>query len=343
MSKSIENETTALADLPFESIVSEIMDQSEEYHAEIMKRCVLGPLEKYLKESISKRSNSIYFWLENQYKNSAPAPSAESNVIKETVKALSELPWVAHAEFKADHPGPYLSVLIQDPATKKKLFPDEGYSDKYYAQEPKAIEEEPKPLAIEGPKVTRTTLAQKLRLRAPDIEDAVVIPEEPEKPIELSLSDKFKDQVEKAKQAGLSIRGLDLDFTPLETVIAKIDILLNTDWEEQVFGSKPSSFRRALFDVSTLSGTFQEHAKILSVANENDEELKTLPEERLDELRSNFEAVTNAVENALNRAIKSRLERAGIGITVQEARLQTQKLEDLGLTIINDAITVGMD
>ena len=343
MTNSLQDKTKALKDLPFESIVSEAMDDGERYHAKVMKDHVLDKLENKLKKAITERSNIILFLLKDEiYDQKKPKPTNQSKAISQTVQALNDLPWIAHANFDENYYGGTIRIFIQDPHTKKKIFPDDGYGDGFYAQEPKAIEEQPKPIAIAPPK---KTFAQRIGLRRIETEIIEEAPIEVEQqPSEPTLTELFQTHLQNTKEASKKISGLNIDFLEMDQLISKIDALLNTDWDEQVFGSNESSFRSALFHLKTLSATFEEHAKILSVVNKNPEtEPQTLPNERLEELQHNFTTVTKTVDNALKRAINARLERAGIGITVQEARLQLQKMEDLGLTIIEDAITVTIN
>lgn len=348
MSTDMKDSIKAIADIPFEATTSKTMDESEKYHARIMRDVILGDLENKLRDAVTKRSNTIYFWLENVYAHDKPKPYHNSAALSEGLKAIRELPWVAHAEFGFEHPGPLLKLYLQNPETKKRLFPEnDDYGREYYeGEKTKKIEPAVKPKALPPPTISplerlliNIGLKKKPQLAiAPPVQE--VAPPAPEKTANEKLSEQFSDAAESIKSYAAQIPGLKVDFTALDNALEKIDALLTAKWDEDVIGAGRSSYRRALHDLKFLGDSFKEHAQILSLVNQgctNDDDLQTVSPEQLSGLQRNFENVSRSVENAATRAINARLDRAEIGIAVHDTRLQIEQFRDVELVAARTA------
>lgn len=346
MSDDFKESIAAIRDLQFEATVSNEMDESERYHAQMMKTHVFDKLEQEVRDTVKERKNKFYVFFHNVYGYGKPFPHQDSSVIQETSEALNSLPWVANARFSFRDNGELsLTVYIQDPETKTRLFPSrETYgtdeSQYYEGEKPKEIEQAPKPKALPPPTISPLEAflikiglkkQPQLAIAAPVQE---ISPPAPEKTVNEKLSEQFSEAAESIKGYAAQIPGLKVDFAPLDHALEKIDALLTAKWDEDVFGAGRSSYRGALRDLRFLCDSFKEHAQILSVINkgrDNSEDFETVSPEQLSGLQRNFENVSRSVKNAATRAINARLDRAEIGIEVHDTRLQIEQFREVDL------------
>lgn len=345
MSNDLKESINAIANIPFEAVTSKTIDETEEYHARIMRDVILNDLENKLRDAVKKRSNTIYFWLENYYSYEKSKPHHGSVALSEGLKAIRNLPWVAHAEFNFEHSGPTLRLHIQNPETRTRLFPeDNSYGNQYYEGErPKQIEKTPKPKALPPPwpsTVDRALQAAGIRKATPQAGDKNPDDNDNGKAVspDQKLAGEFREKAQDIKDYAATIHGLDIDFTPLEQAIGRLDALLNSDWHENVIGASRSSFRRALSDLGFLRDSFKENSQILSIVNQDLQEgmaPETLSADTLEGLKHNFKNVTISVENAVRRALNARISRAEIGVEVHDTRLQIDRLRDVELVQMN--------
>lgn len=326
--------------IDFASILSNADTGYEHYHAYKVEHDLLGVFEERLTEALKKRDNALHFFF-HAYDSDYPVIELESSIFRDAVESIESLPWVASVEKRKSDGVPRINVYLQDPETGHPLFPDtlKTWDRIHYPVlvEEKRLQDEAEAAELaaqfDGSAARQNSFIGKFIERfKPKEKPALPAPKTERKVLAApTLGDKFNEQAANLRTAISRFENIDVDRARMERLFQQIKTMLDEDNGQTITSVIQRSYlRRTKHDVALLAETFTEYADTLDLANTGSAQKVTLPQEKMDTLRSHFDKVMDTLESSVQKVLKTKMEQADIGLEVHSMRIgQIEKLDTI--------------
>lgn len=337
---SEEKQTATVSSIDFASLLSEAHSGYDQYHAYQVEHNLLGIFKETLNAALKKRENALHFSFPAN-DSEAPTIDLESHIFRDAVESIESLPWIASVEKRKSDGIPRLNVYLQNPETGHPLFPDtiKNWDKIHYPVlvEEKRLQDEAESAELarqfDGTVARQNSFIGKLigRLK-PKEAPALSAPKAERKILAApTLGDQFNEQAANLRNAIGRFETIDIDRARMERLLQQIKTMLNEDNTHTIASVIQRSYlRRTKHDVALLAETFTEYADTLDLANTGSSQKLTLPQDKLDSLKSHFDKVMDTLESSVQKVLKTKMDQADIGREVHSMRIgQIEKLDTI--------------
>lgn len=337
---SEEKQTAAVSSIDFASLLSEADSKYDAHNAYKVEHNLFGVFERTLAEALHKRDNVLRFPF-HVWDDKYPTVDLDSPIFQDAIESIVSLPWVASVHKEKSDGTPRLNVYLQNPETGHPLFPDtlKTWDKIHYPVlvEEKRLQEEAEAAELaaqfDGSVARQNSFIGKLIERIkPKAKPALPAPKVERKVLTApTLGDKFNEQAANLRTAVARFENIDVDRARMERLFQQIKTMLDEDNTQTIASVIQRSYlRRTKHDVALLAETFTEYADTLDLANTGSSQKLTLPQDKLDSLKSHFDKVMDTLESSVQKVLKTKMDQADIGLEVHSMRIgQIEKLDTI--------------